>query len=300
MTAAPQPLGRLSAIAEHVIRALAWGTQAAAGVAYLAVTVQPAAWRTVLDRDPVGVVFMWVFSATMAWLWAVSLVAESKYFYDRRAQRLARRAGLIGHLSVLLIAALAAAGLPNRIGWWAVLAAVAFAAVATWVSWMESRFLPDEDQAVVDTILSREAAERAAVYNAGEKKRRRERLTAIVERLGYKITDRPVQDAKPAEAPAVRWKIPGGKHAPFVYFIRNGNRMKIGTTTDLKRRIRTLALRPDNVALLVNGDHRVEREYHKQFAALRIGSTEWFAYEGALVDYVHTQTARLTQKGQEQ
>jgi hypothetical protein len=96
----------------------------------------------------------------------------------------------------------------------------------------------------------------------------------------------------------VKWTVPKDKHAPFVYFIRNGNRMKIGTTTDLKRRIRTLALREENIALLVNGDHRREREYHKQFAALRVGNTEWFAHEGALADYVQAQVSRISQKGQ--
>lgn len=92
--------------------------------------------------------------------------------------------------------------------------------------------------------------------------------------------------------------IPDCGHEDVVYFISNGNRMKIGTTTDLKRRIRTLALREENVALLVNGDHRREREYHKQFAALRVGRTEWFAYEGTLAGYVNDQITARSRKEQ--
>nr|WP_275409797.1 GIY-YIG nuclease family protein [Streptomyces bauhiniae] len=165
---------------------------------------------------------------------------------------------------------------------------------------MQARLLPDEDQAVVDAILHREAAQRAAVFDASDRERRRARLAVIVESLGYTLNDAGAPTTSPAEPPAIRWTIPAGKHAPLVYFIRNGNRMKIGTTTELKRRIRTLALRPENVALLVAGDQRRERDYHKQFAEHRIGTTEWFAYEGTLADYVHDQTARLSQKEQQQ
>lgn len=299
MTAVPQPLGRLSVIADHVLRGLTWTMQASAFTAYLAVTAQPAAWRDVYTKNPVDAVFFWLMSLGMAYLWTVSLWAESRNFYDRRQQRLYRKVGLVGHLSVLLIAALASAQLPHRVAWWAVLGAVSFSAFSTWACWMQTRFLPDEDQAVIDTIIHREAAQRAAVYDASERERRRARLAAIVENLGYRLTEAPAQASKSAEAPTIKWTIPAGKHAPIVYFIRNGNRIKIGTTTELKRRIRTLALRPENVALLVNGDQRVERGYHKQFAEHRIGNTEWFAYEGALTDYVHNETIRLSGKDQQ-
>ncbi|HEY6114863.1 MAG TPA: GIY-YIG nuclease family protein [Candidatus Dormibacteraeota bacterium] len=299
MTAAPQPLGRLITIVDIVLRVVVWGTQAAAAVTYLAVTAQPAAWRHLYATNPVDTIFFWLTGLSMVMLWVLCLWEEARLFYDRRLQRLHRKVGLVCQLGALLVAGLAAAQLPHRAGWFAVLGAVSFAAFATWACWMQTRFLPDEDQAVIDTIIHREAAERAAVYDASERERRRERLTAIVENLGYALIDAPTRTDKPAEAPAVKWTIPAGKHAPLVYFIRNGNRMKIGTTTELKRRIRTLALRQENVALLVNGDQRREREFHKQFAEHRIGRTEWFAYEGTLADYVHEQTKRVAQEGQE-
>lgn len=300
LPAAPQPPQRATTIAEHLVRVLAWLTQAGAATWYFAIAAQPSVWHKMLVKDPTTVVFLWVAALGMAFIWAASLWEESRRFYDRRLQRLHRKAGVLGHLSVLLIAALAAAEQPHPIGIWIVLGLMAFAALATWASWMGTRFLPQEDQAVVDAILSREAAQRAAVHDTSEREKRRARLTALVESLGYTINDAAAEVEKPAGIPAVKWPVPKGKHAPLVYFIRNGNRIKIGTTTELKRRIRTLALRPENVALLVNGDHRREREYHKQFAEHRIGTTEWFAYEGALATYVHDQASQASQKGQEQ
>lgn len=298
MTTDPQPLGRLTAIVDHALRAVVWGTQAGAAITYLTVTAQPAAWRHLYSTNPVDTVFLWLTALSMVMVWALCLWAEAKLFYDRRQQKAHRRVGVLCHFGALLIAALAAAQLPNRVGWLAVLGTVSFAAFSTWACWMQARLLPEEDQAVIDTIIRREIAQRAAVYEASSREQRRARLTAIAEGLGYTLTHRPAQPEKPAHAPVAQWTIPAGKHAPLVYFIRNGNRMKIGTTTDLKRRIRTLALREDNVALLVNGDQRVERGYHKQFAALRVGRTEWFAYEGALADYVTNHASQAAQKGQ--
>lgn len=296
-TATPQPMGRFTTTVERILCGITWTTQAAAAATYLAAAGHPSVWRPILRNDLVPVACMCVFVAGLVAIWVASMWGEQARFYNRLEQRGLRRIGLTCHLGVLLVAALAVSASPDKAGWWSALGFLSFSAFATWVAWMEVKFLPDEDQAVIDAIISREAAARAAVYDASEQEKRRVRLTAIVESLGYTLTDTPAQPGKPAEAPAARWPIPPGKHAPLVYFIRNGNRMKIGTTTELKRRIRTLALRPENVALLVDGDQRRERELHKQFADLRVGRTEWFAYEGALADYVHDQIA---QKGQEQ
>jgi hypothetical protein len=298
VTATPQPLGRLTTVLEHIICGITWTTQAGAATVYLIVSLRPDAWRPMLDKDPFGVICMWLFAVCMAWLWALSLWEEQRRFYDRLIQRSRRKLGLVSQFSVLFIAAVAASESPDRIAVWVLLGMLCFAAVATWASWMQTRLLPDEDQAVIDAIITREAAARAAVHDASEREKRRVRLAAIVESLGYTLTDTPAPADKPADAPAVRWTIPAGKHAPLVYFIRNGNRMKIGTTTELKRRIRTLALRPENVAFLVDGGQRRKHEYHKQFADLRVGNTEWFAYEGALTDYVNDETARLSRKEQ--
>lgn len=297
MTTAPQPLGRLDAVLEHLVRGIAWTVQVAAVVTYLIVIATSPTWLSVLNKDAVIVVFVWLFAICMAGLWAASLWGEQGRFYDRTTQRGHRRAGLLGHLSVLFIAAVSVLESPERIGWWIILGLLCFSAVTTWAVWAQTKFLPDEDQAVIDAILSREAAQRAAVFDASQREQRRVRLTAVVESLGYTLTDTPAKPSKPAEAPAVKWTVPAGKHAPYVYFIRNGNRMKIGTTTELKRRIRTLALRAENIALLFEGDRRREREFHKQFAEHRIGTTEWFAYEGSLAQFVHERTALIAKGG---
>lgn len=295
MTAPTPPFARLTTVLERFACALAWTTQAGAALTYLAVTVWPGVWQPMLDKNPVGIVCLWAIAACMTFIWAVSLWEEQHRYYDRFVQRSSRKLGLISHASVLLVAALAALGSPARLGLWVVLGVLCFAAVATWGSWMETRFLSDDDQAVIDEIITRETAERVAVHEAGERARRRERLTGIAATLGYALT---APERSDGSAAAVKWAIPAGKHTPLVYFISNGNRMKIGTTTDLKRRIRTLALRPENVTLLVDGDQRRERGYHKQFADLRIGNTEWFAYEGALATHVQAQLAHHVQKGQ--
>jgi hypothetical protein len=296
MTATTRPANRLTAVLEHIARGIAWTTQVGAAAAYLIAAGRPSAWRPILDTDPTAAVCMCLFAISTSAIWALSLWVEQTQFYNRVEQRSYRKLGLICHFSTLLIAALAVAGSPDRAGWWLLLGLLSFAAVATWASWMQVRFLPEEDQAVIDVILHREATHRVAVHDASERQKRRERLNAIVGSLGYTLTDTPSGPTEPSGAPAVKWTIPAGKHAPLVYFIRNGNRLKIGTTTELKRRIRTLALRPENVALLIDGDRRREHEYHKQFAEHRIGATEWFAYEGTLADFVHDQAAQISRE----
>lgn len=298
MTAEPQPLDRLASAADLILRVLAWATQAAAATIYVIIGSNTAAWRPVFDKDPVGTLCTGTFAIGMLAFWALSLWEEQQRFYDRTIQRSRRRLGLISHLSVLLIAAAAASASHDRLGLWIGLGIICFSALATWTAWMQTRLLPDEDQAVIDTIIAREVAQRAAQHDATERERRRIRLANLVETLGYTLNDTQAAATQTTDRLAIRWTIPAGKHTPLVYFIRNGNRMKIGTTTELKRRIRTLALRPENVALLVAGDHRREREYHQQFAEHRIGKTEWFAYEGTLAAYVHDQADRIT-KGQQ-
>lgn len=80
----------------------------------------------------------------------------------------------------------------------------------------------------------------------------------------------------------------------FVYFARPGsrNQVKIGTTRDLKRRMKAL-----NHPLLGNlrvmafepGGVEVEKALHKKFDAFRIHARrEWFRLEGELLEYITT------------
>lgn len=100
------------------------------------------------------------------------------------------------------------------------------------------------------------------------------------------------QALRPADRP-IEWDVPDGKHAPMVYFLRNGNRIKIGTTTHLRRRVRALALRDGNLALVLHGGAALERDLHQQFADLRIDNTEWFRSTKAMNAFIDTWVAEV-------
>jgi hypothetical protein len=295
VTTVPRPSARAIGIIDRFLGILAWASQVGAAVLYLAITAQPAVWRPMLDKDPIPAICAWGFVAGMTLIWMAGLRQEQIHYYNRRERRTQRKTWAVSHTSVLFFACLSASANDERIGMWATLAMGALASLLTWGAWMRTKELPDEDQAVIDAIHDREAQQAAEVFDASEKERRRERLSAIVASLGYQLTDTPTQPTVQDEQPTARWQIPARKHPPLVYFIRNGNRLKIGTTTELKRRIRTLALRAENVVLLLDGSNPLEKTLHQQFADLRIGNTEWFAYDGALIDFISDQN-RLARK----
>jgi|SRR5687768_16767746 len=81
--------------------------------------------------------------------------------------------------------------------------------------------------------------------------------------------------------------IPDGPHADIVYFIRNGNRVKIGTTTNLRNRVRALSLPASNVIAIVPGGRSKEADLHTALSRLRIGRTEWFAFEHPIADLIN-------------
>jgi hypothetical protein len=67
-----------------------------------------------------------------------------------------------------------------------------------------------------------------------------------------------------------------GVHECVVYFLANGGRVKIGYTTNLKNRLGSLALRVENVLLVLHGGPELERALHARFSSYRDGATEWF------------------------
>jgi hypothetical protein len=75
-------------------------------------------------------------------------------------------------------------------------------------------------------------------------------------------------------------------HAPVVYFLRNGTRVKIGTSQNLRRRITSLSLRREDVVRVEHGDQQYERSLHRRFQSLRVDETEWFELRGALAEYL--------------
>jgi hypothetical protein len=66
----------------------------------------------------------------------------------------------------------------------------------------------------------------------------------------------------------------GETHAPVVYFARIGDRVKIGTTTNLKRRIRSSYLDMSDVLVVVPGGKDVEAAYHKRFGSSRVADED--------------------------
>lgn len=72
-----------------------------------------------------------------------------------------------------------------------------------------------------------------------------------------------------------------------VYYMRLGNRAKIGTSRNLKKRIANI--QPEDCMAYEHGDRHVELQRHKQFAHLRV-SGEWFELADELVRHVNTLT----------
>lgn len=68
-----------------------------------------------------------------------------------------------------------------------------------------------------------------------------------------------------------------------VYYMRIGDRVKIGTSTNLRKRLS--AINPEELLGYEEGGLGLERHRHKQFADLRTHG-EWFKLEGALVEHL--------------
>lgn len=81
--------------------------------------------------------------------------------------------------------------------------------------------------------------------------------------------------------------IPDGPHTDVVYFVLNGNRVKIGTTTNLRNRVRALALPSSNVIAVVRGGRSKEADLHATLSHLRVGRTEWFAFDHPIPDLIN-------------
>lgn len=66
----------------------------------------------------------------------------------------------------------------------------------------------------------------------------------------------------------------GVSHAPVVYFIRIGQHVKIGTSTNLRGRTRSFYLSLDDVLAVVPGGKPVEDLFHERFAGSRIAGDD--------------------------
>jgi hypothetical protein len=71
-----------------------------------------------------------------------------------------------------------------------------------------------------------------------------------------------------------------------VYYIRFGERMKIGTTSNLRQRMSRLW--HEELVALERGGRARERARHAQFASRRLGTSEWFELGPELSAHVET------------
>lgn len=79
--------------------------------------------------------------------------------------------------------------------------------------------------------------------------------------------------------------IPTAKGTSWVYYLRFGNRIKIGTSTNLKGRLATLPY--DEILALEPGDVTLERRRHHQFFPMLVaGQREWFHESRELLSLV--------------
>ncbi len=60
-----------------------------------------------------------------------------------------------------------------------------------------------------------------------------------------------------------------------VYYLRLGDRVKIGTTANPRQRF--AAIRHERLLAMERGDRGLEQRRHTEFAADRLGTSEWFA-----------------------
>ena len=74
--------------------------------------------------------------------------------------------------------------------------------------------------------------------------------------------------------------------ASVVYFIQWGDRVKIGYTSDLKKRLKSLTFSPDAVLLAIPGDRAAELAIHHRLAKYRFPRTEWFEMSEEVLDYI--------------
>ena len=72
-------------------------------------------------------------------------------------------------------------------------------------------------------------------------------------------------------------------HPAVVYYLRFGDRVKIGTTTNMDNRLRDVP--HDEVLVMERGGHAMESLRHKQFASDRI-TGEWFRMSDRLMRHI--------------
>jgi hypothetical protein len=109
----------------------------------------------------------------------------------------------------------------------------------------------------------------------------------IAESLGVTPTRATVMAAIESLGPEVKPppppRPPPPKAAPVVYYLRFGDRVKIGTTVNLPRRL--TAIPHDELLATEPGSFAVEKERHLQFKGDHVKG-EWFHMSSAIMEHV--------------
>jgi hypothetical protein len=239
--------------------------------------------------------------------WIMCMAVEWLARYDRRRARMPRIAGHIA-LAVAMAAVAAHGWLEGHHAIGVIGAAVSGLVKGLWtvVLGYYAAPLDPRTQAWVEQQLAEAGAQQALIPVQRQLLRSRGAVQAERLSLGAGTTDaqdaavdeelpkapRPSTELRgPAGTPVEDLSSLRGMHGPIVYFLGNGNRVKIGTTRDLMSRIGKLCLRFDNLLCAFHGGHDIERRFHSLFAAYRVGTSEWFEIRGELADFIAEHTA---------
>lgn len=85
------------------------------------------------------------------------------------------------------------------------------------------------------------------------------------------------------ESAASRHGVDPDEIGEVVYYMRIGNRVKIGWSTNLPSRL--ASINPEELMATEPGDRRLESLRHREFGPLRTHG-EWFRLEGRLVEHI--------------
>lgn len=232
--------------------------------------------------------------SSLVLMWLYCLYIEHAHMYERKEAKWHRRRGYL--LQVMALVVYAAGQIQDKHPANAIVVAViVLLSIGVWRSWMHTLALTPEQQKAIDELLEERDRRFKQRITAEQEKASELRFAAIRERYALPEIPKPVTAPAPTE-PVVDWRIPRGRHSDVVYFLRNGDRIKIGTTTDLHARVRRLSLRMDDVALVLPGNRAVESQMHQTFRALRVGNTEWFRRAEPLTTFIAAKVTELTKE----
>lgn len=282
------------------IGAIVWGTVAIGGM----LTRLAPGWAAYLVAG--------VFDAG----WAACLVAEWILRYDSKRAAIPQRVG-VALLIVSMAAIITHGSLTGPWGWiiGIIGALVSAAAKGVWAVGMHTIRVKLEPkyEAYLNARRQQAGTEQALALGEWDRQITADRTVKLklalearqpTETIVDQLPTIPVADASPEREAPIKKQLPtepagpvgeeiediddlfNHSHAPIVYFLRNGTRVKIGTTRNLRRRVAGLALRPDDVIRVEHGGQDYEQSLHARFDEHRVGNTEWFELRGELAAYL--------------